>query len=68
VHALLDTAFAWLARRTASAVRERGRDVRRELDAGRAICEGRRHLDQRNANPQMVAERVLLALRDAVAP
>ena len=68
VHLLLDTAFAWLVRRTARAVREGGRDVRRELDAGRAISEGRRHLDQRNANPQMVAERVLFALRDAVAP
>jgi DNA polymerase III delta prime subunit len=67
VHRLLDTALAWLARRVGHAVRERGRDVRRELDAGRVILEGRRHLDQRNANPQMVAERVLFALREAAA-
>jgi hypothetical protein len=48
-------------------VREPGRDVRRALEAGRALAEGRQHLDQRNANPQMVAERVLLALREAGA-
>src|SRR5262249_18434985 len=62
---LLDTGLAWLVRRVARAAREGGRDVRRELDAGHALLEGRRHLDQRNANPQMVAERVLLALREA---
>jgi DNA polymerase III delta prime subunit len=67
LHRLLDTGLAWLARRVAGAVRDPGRDLRRELAAGRALCEGRRHLDQRNANPQMVAERVLLALREAAA-
>ena len=67
VHVLLDTALAWLARRVQGAVREPGRDLRRELEAGRVLSEGRKHLDQRNANPQMVAERVLLALREAVA-
>jgi len=67
VHTLLDTGLAWLGRRVKGAVREPGRDVRRELEAGRVLSEGRKHLDQRNANPQMVAERVLLALREAVA-
>jgi DNA polymerase III delta prime subunit len=67
VHALLDTALAWLARRVETAVQEPGRDVRRELEASRVLSLGRKHLDQRNANPQMVAERVLLALREAVA-
>jgi DNA polymerase-3 subunit delta' len=66
VHALLETATAWLGRRVGGAVREPGRDLRRELDAGRVLSEGRKHLDQRNANPQMVAERVLLALREAI--
>ena len=67
VHELLDTSLAWIARRVADGVREPGRDLRRELEAGRALAEGRKHLDQRNANPQMVAERVLLALREAVS-
>jgi DNA polymerase-3 subunit delta' len=67
LHRLLDTGLAWLGRRVAGGVREPGRDLRRELEAGRAISEGRKHLDQRNANPQMVAERVLLALREAAA-
>ena len=67
VHLLLDTGLAWLVRRVGEAVREPGRDVRRELDAGRTLLEGRRHLDQRNANPQMVAERALFALREALA-
>jgi DNA polymerase III delta prime subunit len=67
VRRLLDTGLVWLARRVARAAREPGRDVRRELEAGRALLDGRRHLDQRNANPQMVAERVLFALREAAA-
>jgi DNA polymerase III delta prime subunit len=66
VHALLDTALAWLGRRVEAALDEPGRDLRRELEAGRTLSEGRKHLDQRNANPQMVAERVLLALREAI--
>jgi len=67
VHRLLDTGLAWLGRRVADGARDPGRDLRRALEAGRAISEGRKHLDQRNANPQMVAERVLLALREAAA-
>jgi DNA polymerase-3 subunit delta' len=67
LHRLLDTGLAWLRRRVGDAVREPGRDPRPALEAGRALSEGRKHLDQRNANPQMVAERVLLALREAAA-
>jgi DNA polymerase III delta prime subunit len=63
LHLLLDTGLAWLSRRVADSLGRR--DPRPELDAGRAILDGRRHLDQRNANPQMVAERVLLALRES---
>ena len=38
----------------------------RALDAHRSLQQLRRDLIQRNANPQMVAERLLLGLRDAV--
>jgi DNA polymerase-3 subunit delta' len=67
LHRLLDTGLAWLRRRVGDALRDPGRDPRPALDAGRALSEGRKHLDQRNANPQMVAERVLFALREAAA-
>ena len=39
--------------------------LRTELDAFRALSECRKDLAQRNANPQMVAERALFALRAA---
>ena len=68
VHRLLDTGSAWLRARVAAAVQEPGCDPRRELDAHRTLVECRRHLDRRNANPQMVAERALLALREVIAP
>jgi hypothetical protein len=40
--------------------------VRAKLDAFRALAACRRDLAQRNANPQMVAERTLLAMRQAM--
>ena len=43
------------------------RPVLRELDAHKSLLQLRRDLVQRNANPQMVAERLLFGLRDAVA-
>ena len=64
---LLDTSGAWLQRRVAGRVREAGSDVGRELDAHRILSDCRKNLVQRNANPQMVAERALLALRDVTA-
>ena len=64
---LLDTSGAWLRRRVAARVRETGSDVGRELDAHRVLSICRKNLVQRNANPQMVAERALLALRDVTA-
>jgi DNA polymerase-3 subunit delta' len=42
------------------------RDVRPLLDAFRELQSGRKALAQRNANPQMVAERTLLALHGAL--
>ena len=41
--------------------------VHAKLDAFRALAACRRDLAQRNANPQMVAERTLLAMRQVVA-
>ena len=64
---LLETATAWLHRRVAEHARSGGRDFARALAAFAAVRDARRALVQRNANPQMVAERALLALHDAAA-
>lgn len=64
LHTLLETGGAWLRARVAEAARARS-DVRRALDANRELSACRKALDQRNANPQMIAERALLALQDA---
>jgi hypothetical protein len=45
--------------------REPQRDVSRGLDAFRTLSDCRKTLSQRNANPQMVVERALLALRES---
>jgi DNA polymerase III subunit delta' len=58
-------ASAWLRRRIAEHVGV-GRAVRGELDAARELSRCRQSLVQRNANPQMTAERALLALQAAV--
>ncbi len=64
---LLETGAAWLRNRVQRSVREPGRDVQRELDADAALSACRKVLDQRNANPQMVAERALLALHEVAS-
>ena len=64
---LLETGGAWLCERVRRRVHEGDPRVARELDAFRTLRDCRRSLVQRNANPQMVAERALLALRDAVS-
>ncbi|HXV36340.1 MAG TPA: hypothetical protein VEC18_04285 [Myxococcota bacterium] len=66
VRALLDTAAGWLRDRVTAAVRAGGVDVEPDLEAFRTLCDCRKTLSQRNANPQMVAERALLALRSAL--
>jgi DNA polymerase-3 subunit delta' len=63
VATLLATGSAWLRARVRDALAAGTRDVERDLDAFQALGECRRALVQRNANPQMVAERALLALR-----
>jgi DNA polymerase-3 subunit delta' len=66
---LLSTASAWLRHD----VRRRAADGRPEAelairaDAFRELQQCRKALAQRNANPQMVAERALMALREALA-
>ena len=64
VEKLLETGTAWLQRRVTEAVRDTGRDTGPELELFRTLTSCRKSLVQRNANPQMVAERALLALRD----
>ncbi len=66
VATLLETASGWLRDRVARAAAGGRRDLRRELDAFDTLQRCRQSLVQRNANPQMVAERALLALREAV--
>jgi DNA polymerase III delta prime subunit len=68
VHALLDAASDWLRARVRATVSSGAPAAAAELAAWSTLSECRRSLDQRNANPQMVAERALLSLREAVAP
>jgi DNA polymerase III delta prime subunit len=67
VERLLATGSAWLHARTRAAAAAGRRDLAAGLDAFAALGRCRRALAQRNANPQMVAERALLALREAAA-
>jgi DNA polymerase-3 subunit delta' len=62
---LLGAGSAWICARVRASVETPGRDVRRELAAHRELAGCRKTLVQRNANPQMVAERALLALHGA---
>lgn len=64
---LIDVSGAWLRERVTMRVDCGERPSPRELDAHRSLQKLRRDLVQRNANPQMVAERLLFGLRDAVA-
>jgi DNA polymerase-3 subunit delta' len=65
VEDLIALASAWLRRRIGERVGA-GDAVRSELDAARVLSQCRQALVQRNANPQMTAERALLALQAAV--
>jgi DNA polymerase-3 subunit delta' len=67
VEKLLATGHGWLRERTAALAAERGRDVAPLLEAFRELTRCRRDLTQRNANPQMIAERGLFAVRGAVS-
>lgn len=65
VSELLETGCLWLNERVRRRVGEGDDRVARELDAFRTLRDCRRSLVAHNANPQMVAERALLALRGA---
>jgi hypothetical protein len=66
VERLLEAAAAWVRARVRDSIEAPGCDVRQELGVHRELASCRKSLAQRNANPQMVAERALLALREAV--
>jgi DNA polymerase-3 subunit delta' len=63
VEELLEAASLWIRDGVIDAAHEAGGDVTRDLDAFRTLNDCRKTLSQRNANPQMVVERALLALR-----
>lgn len=65
VEKLLTAGQGWLRERTAAQVHERGRDVAPLVDAFRELTRCHRDLTSRNANPQMIAERSLFAVRGA---
>ncbi|MBW2494001.1 MAG: hypothetical protein JRE43_04555 [Deltaproteobacteria bacterium] len=65
VEVFLETASLWMRDRVTTAVRESEADVTRDLDAFNTLNDCRKTLSQRNANPQMVVERALLALRES---
>jgi DNA polymerase III delta prime subunit len=62
---LLETGCAWIHERVCARLGRGAPAARAELDAFRALGRYRKELAQRNANPQMVAERALLGLRGA---
>jgi hypothetical protein len=64
---LVDVASEWLNEDAKARVERGERPATRQLDAYHSLQQLRRDLIQRNANPQMVAERLLLGLRDVVA-
>lgn len=67
VTALIDVSAEWLCEEVKARVAQGETPTVRTLDAHRSLQQLRRDLVQRNANPQMVAERLLLGLRDVVA-
>ena len=66
VAALLETAGRYLRERVTERCTAGDRSVGAELDAFRELLACRKTLVKRNANPQMIAERALLALQGAL--
>ena len=66
VEVLLEIGSGWLNEQTRNAIDVGRRDLRVQLDAYKALAKCRKDLVLRNANPQMVAERALLAVRKSV--
>ncbi len=67
VQSLLEVGSAWLRECVTRCVHAGDAEVRAELDALHVLSRCRRDLIQRNANPQMIAERSLFAVREAVS-
>ena len=71
VNELLETASGWLRDQVAASVQAShtapAAGLEAQLDAFGTLNDCRKTLSQRNANPQMVAERALLALREAAS-
>ncbi|MFP6622948.1 MAG: hypothetical protein VCC20_05675 [Myxococcota bacterium] len=65
VQTLLAVGSEWLRERVIDSVAAEG-SVQSELDAFQTLTHCRKAVSQRNANPQMIAERALLAVRSAV--
>lgn len=65
VSELLEAGSAWLHGQATRAAHEGGHHPAAALDAFQTLAAARKALAQRNANPQMVAERALFALREA---
>jgi len=66
VQLLLDVGGEWLREHVADRVASGDHTVAREIDAFKTLLQARRDLVQRNANPQMVAERGLFAVKEAL--
>lgn len=66
VETLLSVGSQWLRERITATASAGRRDLRAELEAFDALGACRRDLVQRNAQPQMVAERGLFAVRGAI--
>jgi hypothetical protein len=67
VEVLLEIGSGWLNEQIRLAIDAGRRDLQTRLAAHKTLSKCRKDLVQRNANPQMVAERALLAVRRSVA-
>jgi DNA polymerase III delta prime subunit len=66
VQTLIALGSDWLRERVGASLSTEEPDPRRELDAFKTLSTCRKDVAQRNANPQMVAEHALMAIRAAV--
>ena len=66
LESLLAVGSEWLREGVKARIADGSRDLRPALDAFRVLAECRKDLVQRNASPQMTAERGLFAVREAV--
>jgi len=67
VEGLLETGSRWLRERVTHHLHDGATEFEAEVEAFSTLTACRKALVQRNANPQMIAERALVALRDAAS-